>query len=44
MDKVVKALVVLGVTATLVACGKPAPQEPVQIVPVQPEPVYNSKL
>ncbi len=38
MQKIVKAVAVLGVTATLVACGAPA-QEEVVIVPVQPEPV-----
>lgn len=40
MQKLVKAVAVLSVTATLVACGGGAPeQEEVVIVPVQPEPV-----
>ena len=38
MQKFVKAFAVLGVTATLAACGAPA-EEDVIIIPVQPEPV-----
>ncbi len=38
MQKLIKAVAVLGVTATLVACGAPAEEETV-FVPVQPEPV-----
>ena len=38
MRKIINAVAVLGVTATLVACGN-APEEDVVFVPVQPEPV-----
>ena len=38
MRKIINVVAVLGVTATLVACGS-APEEEVVFVPVQPEPV-----
>ncbi|WP_268884082.1 hypothetical protein [Jannaschia marina] len=38
MQKFVKAFAILGVTATLVACGAPEEEE-VVIVPVEPEPI-----
>ncbi len=39
MQKLVKVVAILGVTATLAACGGAPAQEEVVIVPVQPEPV-----
>ena len=38
MQKIIKAVAVMGITATLGACASPA-QEEVVFVPVQPEPV-----
>ncbi len=39
MQKIIKAVAVMGITATLGACASPAQEEEVVFVPVQPEPV-----
>ena len=39
MQKIINTFAILGVTATLAACGSSNDMEEVVVVPVQPEPV-----